>query len=188
MKYKKNYKNKRLEQGFSLMEIIVVIFIISFGMIGVLSLVIQNIQVGSINKNMLIASHLAQEGIELVRNKRDNNWMSSTSDWELGDGLDPNTDMVQDGDYAIDYTGLGILDVDNINDAEARLYIDPDGFYRHYSVPGTATSTEFYRMITVDTDTSNASTTVRSLIQWKARGNTYQYVAETVLYDWMTIP
>lgn len=181
------FKNKLSERGFSLMEMIVVMFIISLGLVGILSLVIQNIQVGSINKNMLIASQLAQEGLELVRNHRDDNWMSTTSDWELGDGLDPNTDIIQDGDYAIDYTDSGLIDITGINDSAAKLYLDPDGFYRHYIAPGVAPETEFSRIIVADTDTSNASTTFQCIVQWEARGATHQYVAETILYDWMII-
>lgn len=166
-----------------------VIFIVTMGLLGLMSLVIQNVQVEYVNKNMLIASQLAQEGLELVRDKRDNNWLASSSDWELGDGMDPNTDIIQDGDYAIDYTNLGLINVDDIEDTGARLYIDSDGYYRHFSAPlPGATSTPFSRMIIADTDTSNASTTFQCLVQWKARNNTYQYTAETVLYNWLPIP
>ena len=53
--------------GFSLLEVVVAILIITIGMIGVTSLVIQNIQTQYINKNILIASGLAQEGLEQLR-------------------------------------------------------------------------------------------------------------------------
>lgn len=169
------------------MEIVVVIFIITLAMVGIMSLVVQNMQVEYVNKNMLIASQLAQEGLELVRNKRDNNWLASSSDWELGDGGDSNTDIIQDGTYAIDYTDLGIVEVDDVDDPEARLYKDGNGFYRHYMAPGAATTTPFYRMIIADTDTSNASTTFQCVVKWNSKGNTYQYAAETILYNWLPI-
>ncbi|NCQ16134.1 hypothetical protein GW814_00575, partial [Candidatus Falkowbacteria bacterium] len=61
-------------QGISILEVIVAILIITIGMIGVMSLVIQNVEAQYINKNILIASGLAQEGLELARNTRDLNW------------------------------------------------------------------------------------------------------------------
>ena len=177
--------NQNYSEGFSIMEIIVVIFIISLGLVGVLSLIMQNIRVEQVNKNMLIASQLAQEGLELVRNKRDTNWLNG-DDWETGDGANPDTDIIQDGDYAIDYTGQ-ILDVDDIEDPDAKLYEVAGNFLRHYIAPPDDSSfTGFFRMITADTDTSNASTTFQCLVQWENRGTTYQYMTETVLYDWLS--
>ena len=66
-------KNQQLK-GFTLIEIITVLFVVSLGLIGVLSLIIQNIQSQSINRRSIIAYQLAQEGIELVRKTRDSNW------------------------------------------------------------------------------------------------------------------
>ena len=89
----------KLKKGFSLIEILVVFFIVSVSLLGVLSLLIQNIQVQSINKNNLIASSLSQEGVELIRQVRDSNWR---------DGLPFETSLA-DGSYQIDYqTGQAI--------------------------------------------------------------------------------
>lgn len=163
------------------MESMVVIFIISLGLVGVLSLIMQNIRVEQTNKNMLIASQLAQEGLEIVRNMRDSNWLRGY-DWELGFISGIGFDIIQDGDYALDYSGT-INDIDNIGDAGARLNRIAGNFYAH-DINGSPT--QFYRMIIADTDTSNASTTFQCLVQWEDRGTTYQYVAETVLYDWLS--
>ncbi|MCX6795111.1 MAG: prepilin-type N-terminal cleavage/methylation domain-containing protein, partial [Candidatus Falkowbacteria bacterium] len=63
---------RQQNSGFSLIEIMVIISIVLVGMIGVLSLLVQNIQAQSINKNRFIAYQLAQEGIEVTRALRDN--------------------------------------------------------------------------------------------------------------------
>jgi prepilin-type N-terminal cleavage/methylation domain-containing protein len=75
-------KNKK---AFTLLEIIIVIYIISLGLVGVMSLFLQTIKVQNINKNKLIASQLAQEGIETIRNIRDENWIlgSPYDGWKI---------------------------------------------------------------------------------------------------------
>ena len=71
------------ENGFSLMEIIFAIGIITVGLVSILSLFIYNIKTGINNKNKLVAIYLANESIEIVRQKRDNNWFIN-NDWMLG--------------------------------------------------------------------------------------------------------
>lgn len=166
--------------GFTILEITVVIFIIVIGMMGVLSLVTQNIQVEYINKNMAIGSQLAQEGLELVRNKRDINWLKEV-DWEHSGVPNSNFDIIQDRTYAIDYTGLINATPNNINDAGTKLYQDASGFYNN---SGVGTPTIFSRLITVGDENPLASTTVTCLVQWKRGTNTYNYSTQTVLYNW----
>ena len=158
--------------GFTLIEVTAVIFIISIGLVGVLSLVLQNIKAGYINKNTLIASQLAQEGLELVRNLRDENWLTAGSDWKES--------IVADGTYAIDYTGRGSINdgVNSISDAAAILKINTDGFYNHSG--GTAGN--FSRLISVADFVDFI--TVSSVARWEDKGNYYNYKAETVLYNW----
>lgn len=168
-------KNKNLNQnGFTILEMIVVIFIISLAMIGVMSLVGQNIQAQYINKNDLIASQLAQEGLEIVRSVRDSNWKNNYP-W------DTNLD---NGSYVWDYRGA--IDMSNrlITDPQAKLYLRtgaPDnGFYWS---GGSGIATNFSRIVTINNKTST-STVVSCLVQWKEKGKTHNYKAETALYDW----
>ncbi|MEK7097409.1 MAG: type II secretion system protein [Patescibacteria group bacterium] len=156
------------QSGFTLLEVIVVIFIVSLGLLGVLSLTTQNIRVQYINKNNLIASQLAQEGLELARNIRDTNWLIPGNDWNQG---------LADGTYKIDYVN-GIQPAIGLDDA--KLYINGSGLYQHTPL----SDTNFSRLITVTNSASIASSTIRCEVQWKERNNTYKYIAETELYDW----
>lgn len=176
------YSNKRIanHSGFTLLEITVVIFIIVLGMTGVLSLVNQNIQVEYVNKNMIIGSQLAQEGLELVRNKRDVNWLKG-EDWEHSASPNSNFDIIQDKTYAIDYTGLINSAPNDISAAGAKLYQDANGFYNN---SGAGTATIFSRLITVGDENPLASTSVTCLVQWRKGTNVYNFTAQTVLYDW----
>ncbi len=160
--------------GFSLIEIIAVIFIISIGLIGVLSLVTQNIQVKNFNEDVLVASQLAQEGLELTRNIRDENWVEV--EW-FGNGL-----VIEGGSNTItiyfDGVDVSITSVTDINSELAKLKKD-NGFYIH----GEGEETIFSRVIEINNTDIN-SFTVSSIVQWSSRGKTHQYQADTILYDW----
>ncbi|MFA6307167.1 MAG: type II secretion system protein [Patescibacteria group bacterium] len=166
--------------GISILEVIVAIMIITMGMVGVLSLVVQNVQAQYINKNVLMAAGLAQEGLELVRNIRDLNWLTPGNDWDkdiVGAGADYT--------YTIDYNGPVInTTVNSLNDASARLYVNSNGFYTHTV---TASSTNFYRLITVAVvpiDATHDYLDVKCTIRWKDGGVNHDYTAETYLYNW----
>lgn len=187
MLLKKLKKSKK--KGFTIIEIVIVIFIIALSMVGIMSLVIQNMQVEYINKNMLIASQLVQEGLELVRNVRDNNWLADYN-WKTGDGVDPDTDIIGDQTYAITLdtsgiTSIDIINVVDINDSKAKLYIDDNDFYVNLDPPAGATSTIFSRIIEIKTGAgAQASTTVECVVKWSRGTNNYKYSAQTVLYNW----
>ena len=67
--------------GFTLIEVLVAIFVLVVGVFGVF-FVVQNITFSSqLNSSKLTAAYLVQEGIELVRNKRDSNWLANLS-WD----------------------------------------------------------------------------------------------------------
>jgi len=65
-------------KGFTLIETVVAVFVLTIGVLGVFT-VVQNITFSSqLNSSKLTATYLAQEGIELVRNQRDSNWLAGS--------------------------------------------------------------------------------------------------------------
>lgn len=77
MEPKKTEKLRRFaiktKKGFSIAEVLLSIFLLSVGMIAIISLMANSIKNNANNRNSIIATQLAQEGIELVRNRRDLN-------------------------------------------------------------------------------------------------------------------
>lgn len=61
--------------GFSLIETFVAISVLLFAVTGVLTITQQSLKSASLSKDRLIAVNLAQEAIEFVRNKKDENIM-----------------------------------------------------------------------------------------------------------------
>lgn len=173
----KKYKNIK---GFSLLEVIISISIITVGLVGILSLVVQNIQVSYTNKSTMIASQLAQEGIDLVKNMRDENWIKGVS-WD--------DDFANEGTmtFVIDYRGRSSLDetVNDISEAGAKLNLRDDvgeeGFYWHEA---TDPASPFSRLITTVQAGADAPVEVTSRVSWSERGSTHYYETSAFLYNW----
>jgi len=175
-------KNKLNNKGFSILEASVVMGVVSIGLLGVFSLILQNIQVQKVNKNMLVASMLAQEGLELIRNIRDDNWITTGNDWDLDiAGWNNN-------DFTVDYT-MALTNANGIGDVLAKLYKNSaNNFYTHASVGNTKTM--YSRLIIVDGIDASVPADgvidyykVKSHVQWKEKV-LKDYIAETYLYNW----
>ncbi len=76
---KKKIRNQKY-QGFSFIESVIATFIILVGMMAVLQLMSKNIKNTFGNRKQTKAVFLAQEGVELIRNIRDNNWAQNNKD------------------------------------------------------------------------------------------------------------
>lgn len=76
-------KSLKASNGFSLIESLVAITVLTVGVSSAIATLSQSVGLTPKIRNKVIAAHLAQEGIELVRNIRDNNWMLGNA-WNAG--------------------------------------------------------------------------------------------------------
>lgn len=152
--------------GFSLLEVLIAIFIITIGITGSLSLISYSISSATVGKSQVIVANLVQEGIEVIRNIRDSNWLEDVA-WD--DGLDGCS-----AGCRVQYNSLGLLASSSDN-----LLIDGDGFYQ-YTI---GSETLFEREITI-TSISTDQIKVVSEVTWKERGRDFNISAENRLYDW----
>ena len=92
-----------MKKGFTLIEIVVAIFLLTVGTMGAFSLIQQTIAFTSIASAQLAATYLAQEGIETIRNIRDSNFLANStwdnglasSDWQVVNFLDGSQSKFQ---------------------------------------------------------------------------------------------
>lgn len=168
----KKIKNKM--SAFTLMETLVILFVLSVGILSVLSLTRKSFYFQSVKKNLVIASYLSQEGIELMKNIRDTNIILG-QDYDNWDGI--SSAGLGEYTYKLDYYSL--LATTCLSIDEAILQNDDDGFFRH---DNNLEDSIFKRLISVKADTLS-STTIESWVSWTERGETYNYKLETVLYD-----
>ena len=103
------------KNAFTLLEVILAIFILTVGVAGSFVLIQSTLISASLNKSKLTAYYLAQGGIEIIRNARDNNLLAI-------------------------HRGVGGLEWDDgITDACPSPRISPCDFYGDVNFDGTVT-------------------------------------------------
>lgn len=174
-----NLKIGRKDQpAFSLIEIVAVLFIVSVALVGILALIVQNIQSQDYNKKTIIAYQLAQEGIELIRKVRDSNWRQHNVNIHFDNNLPPDVYYMDYRDSvphsaAANPTGLSVLSLDS------------NGFYFHdTSTPKTSVNSGFSRLITIKDFDETYVIQVFSDVYWVENGHQNSYHLTTALYDW----
>ncbi|MFH0804812.1 MAG: hypothetical protein V1916_01295 [Patescibacteria group bacterium] len=80
------------QRGQSLLEMLIAVFILVAATTATLTLIISSINAGKESRSKMIATSLAREGVELVRNIRDSNWIDpSPLYWDTGISFCPST-------------------------------------------------------------------------------------------------
>jgi len=152
--------NKR---GFTLIELMVVVVVLSIGMIGVMNSIWQVFIYAKLLSSKLTAAYLAQEGIEIVRNIRDTNWVEGAV-WDEG--------LELTGDFEADYDDPGLSFYGN-------GYLRIDGGFYNYNL---GEETKFKRKINIQKDTDEISVLVEVI--WQEGGKEYQIEVFEKLYKW----
>lgn len=175
--------------GFALMEVIVALFMITTGIIGSYILISSSISSTTYASHRFTAAYLAQEGVELVRNIRDTNWLQGTpTTWDAGltDCVGSCTGAVSEGCIA-DYTVSGIADVDlHVDTFNTGIYtgqaltLDPSGtLYSYISL----VPTKFQRQINI-VPSGLDKLDVCVWVGWEERGVSHNITVRENLYDW----
>lgn len=160
-----------LTTGFTLLEVIGAIFVISVGIIGIFSLTIQTMSLLDISSDRLIAVYLAQEGIEVVRNIRDANLLKG-EDWDK--------DIDEESSYKLDFESLRFPD--NRCNLAIGNYLKYASAKRAYNC-WRGTITKFKRQITV-TKPNDYTLNVVVKVEWFSKNRNHQITAQENLYDW----
>jgi hypothetical protein len=154
-----------LNKGFTLIEAITAIFLTTVGIVGISGLISQSITYSTISRQKLIASYLAQEGIEIVRNIRDTNLLEGES-WD--NGLAPGNWQADYNDQSLSPYNDAFLNIENAS-----------GLYGYDS--GRPTS--FKRKIILNKPSADVLE-VRVQILWSEKGRSHQFTAQENLYNW----
>ena len=139
-----------MSKGFTIIEVVVAIFILSIAVIGVYNAFSIVVILTADTTDRFTAAYLTQEGMEIVRNIRDNNWVTGI-DWKTG-LADADTNC-QNGCQADYTTGTLIITPFIIEPWSGsgkylNLNIDAGGFYSYNTVNNK--ETKFKRKITIE--------------------------------------
>ena len=159
--YKKG-RNQKFLTGFTFLEIMIAISVMTIGILAVYTLIPKMISISSANINRFIASQLAREGMEIVRNIRDTNWLEEVA-WDAG---------LADGDWRIQYNKDYLFSL-----VDEFLKRDINGFYNYDS----GEETKFKRKITLS---HFATTTLNVKVEVSWPGSYSPFQVEENLYNW----
>ena len=135
----------KYKKGFTLIESLVAIFILTISVTALLGVVSQSVFNSSYAKNKVVAVSLAQEGIELVRNIQDTKLLQATQgqypDFETFIQMEFQPCSTTGGLCTIDPETLNISPCpsDGNNGPECSLLYLDNGYYNYDSTNGTPT-------------------------------------------------
>jgi len=155
--------NKLNNKGFTLIEVFVAISILSVGLVGAFGVLPVMIKNQSMNADSFLASQIANEGMEIVRNIRDGNWLLE-SDWKLGL-------TTCSGGCEIDYNDISLVNYQN-----RFLKVNDNGFYNYES----GQNSKFKRKISILPVGDYLNVKVE--VFWNGKGS--PFLIEENFYDW----
>lgn len=156
------------KKGFTLIEMLTAGFVIIVGLIAVMSLMHRASLGSEIASSRLTAAYLAQEGLEIVRNIRDSNWLEQAENpdvlWDQG---------LDNGDWEADFDDSALTPWQNRN---LRI----GGSFYNYDA---GTETKFKRRINLSKPGPNFLS-VSVEVSWQNRGIPYSLSVQEDLYNW----
>ena len=166
---------EKANQAFTLLETMIAIGVIITGIVGVLILVEQSLRSIRVADNRIIASHLAQEAVEVVVNVRNTNWVSRVG-WRTG----------------IPSLTQGIVDYDSTQVSQA---VNPANFcislvagiYEHGTPPCDTIFSRHLEITDMNEDISGNSVDfieVKAVVEWSQEGIDRSVTIVDHLYDW----
>ncbi len=171
-----------MKNGFTLIELIISIFVMSVAVVGVYSAFSMVSVLTADTTDRLTATYLAQEGMEIVRNIRDTNWLNMDKERCFSGNDDPpcpvswfdglsSSSVSNSVDCSTSGCGADYKSVImNPNFSDRNLCINSSGFYS-YDLASSCTDTKFRRKIIIESISD-------------AKGNSDYIVKVTVQVSW----
>ncbi len=175
---------KRKLMGFTILELVVGIFILTIAVTGIYVLVSRLFIYGRYLSSKMTAAYLTQEGIEVVRGIRDTNWINN-DEWTAGI-------FCCESDYSCPFGRTCQCDMCEADYESVRLYsangqnleVDSDGFFGYPASPQR--TTDFERIIGVRKHNEEYIETC-VVTQWGPKTDSYKVKACDKLFNWFEI-
>jgi prepilin-type N-terminal cleavage/methylation domain-containing protein len=173
-------KKHSAQKGFTIVESLVAIAVLVLAITGTMSAVQSGISSYTYSKDQVIATYLAQEGIEQLRNMRDENALNSR-DWLNGIAANSSDPCYFGQACMVSPIESGIATRCSFPGACSYLRQDPtDGFYGYN---GSWTLTPFRREITLESVNSNEIVATVT-IYWTKGANNRQFKIKENILNW----
>ena len=203
--FKFTFTKYNLRRGFSMIEALVAITVLTLGVITPLSMLAKSIADANYARNQITAFFLAQEGQEMIINKRDNNRLDNKLD---GSREDNENEEQQDADYWLGNLGPCIDPVPNglkstdvcYIDAQfpdeitlcpdngkcPLLKVDEEGFYGYGDDGKESIFTRWIQIEPLEPlatdDNQERAAIVRVKVFWEDKGKTREFNLNSIIY------
>lgn len=170
------------QRGFTLIETLVAITVIMTAIAGPLYAMQQTLKMSQSASDQLIASSLAQEGVEFVRAIRDNNYLynigtGSSRSWLYGlDGTSSSVNCIT-ANCVVDPTQNTVSRTVN------PLYLSATGLYNQANSGSSTPFTRTVRITRIGGTMTEVS--VQVVVSWQDRGETQNVTIVDYLHDWL---
>lgn len=170
-----SFLNRRIP-AFSIAEVVLSGFMLTTGIVSVMSLYTVSHRSSFDTRNMITASELAQEGVEVARNIRDNNTAYRADNWATGDNCQASTAGNCDpfryfpnganSNCSVSYNSSGAAAF-SCGSAQTAVTTSNTGFLHN----GAGAATRFHRLIKINYVGPSDSAQVQSFVAWQDPGS-----------------
>lgn len=171
---KKSVLSVSREAGFSLMEVLLSIFILVVALMGILTLIQAATSAGRVSSTELTAANLAQEGVEIVRNFRDASFVSGSWDGWYNSFSGTNNYLVQYDDTAF----RAWRDITLKHNSVSGLYGYDAGVDTPYNYKRTVT------LVKNPGGADDKEIKVSVLVTWTEKARAHSIMVEDRLWNW----
>lgn len=170
------------KSGQALLEVLIGLFVLVSGFLGIIALLAQSFAVNNAITNQTKAAYLAAEGIEVAKSLIDHDVYAHLASPPQGTGWGScflNTTK----SYEIDYATTDCTTLTRYISCVAEPdYLRYDSGSHTYSYNGAGAATPFKRCITVQPNGNQI--TVDSTVTWTESGSQRSLMAEDIFYNW----
>lgn len=193
---------KKNKKWFSIIEIIIWMFIFSLWIISVYAVISSSVRINDYNRHYIIASNLAREQLEILRNNRDYNYAKIQKFDQINPANQDFSNILEKWIYTVennfDNAASFPLNIEKISDNmnlseeimqnsntslrdEYRVYFDETK--RIYTFEETGNKkTPYIKYIEISRDNDN-QILITSRVIWESRGR-HDFEIKTILTDW----
>jgi len=188
---------------FSIIELLVGIFIFSMWLVSIYAIIVSTLKLNDYNRDYIIATNLAREQLELIRNYRDTNYEkyqkynqinTNTMDYNNVFGVWVWYTIENNFDLSAPFP-ISLLEISDINDRDNyKLCLDSENRYT-YDCSWADKETNFYKYIYIDdvkydsgagTNIINKALKITSKVKWYNRWE-HEFEIKMILTDWQRL-
>ncbi len=169
-----NLKLKIKNSGFTLLETLASISVLTLAVIGPLALASYAIRSASISQNQLMTFYLAQEAMEYIKNKRDNIALAGLPDWLEGLG-----NCRGSRGCVIDIPNNNIINCGGGGCPKIK-YDSATGFYNYSS----GAETSFIREIKLSDVVAGREAKITVTVSWQEIFGPKSFTLEENIFNW----